>query len=146
MIMAVSNFIVGSTYSFTTLAPSVLGGSFTNAQVIGIVNYGIALAITNIATLQKTVFPLLPPGSPSNYEDYNYIVFSTGTNSKLVLADAWINQGSIVQITGTAINITINNASLADVAILQKELTAMGYTNFAISTSNGSSGATGAVG
>lgn len=129
-------FIVGNTYSFTTLAPSVLGASITNAEVIGIVNYSIAVSMSNIEYLQKVVYPLLPTGSPSNYEDYNYIIFKTSNGSTLVLADAWINQASINLISGTEIIINIYNTSLSAVSQIQKELAAMGFTDFTITTSN----------
>ncbi len=135
------DFTVGNTYSFTTLAPGVLGASYTNAKVIGIVNYSVAVSITNVDYLQKVVYPLLPAGSPSNYEDYNYIIFSTSNNSKLVLAEAWINQNSINLVTGTQIDISIFNTSLSQVSALQKQLSAMGFNDFTITTSNGSSSA-----
>ena len=129
------NFQIGSSYSFTTLAPGVLGASYTNAKVLGIVDYNVAVSITNVNYLQKVVYPLLPAGSPSNYEDYNYIIFSTSNNSKLVLATTWINENSIQLITGTNITVNIANGSLSIIPLLQQQLTAMGLTDFNISTS-----------
>lgn len=132
-----SNFQVGSNYSFTTLAPGVLGSGYQNAEVLGIVGYQIALTITDIVNLQRMVAPLLPPGSPLSYQDYQYIVFSINNNSsRLVLADAWINTSSILLTGGQTITAVIQNVTLSDIAIIQKELTALGYNNFTLDLSN----------
>jgi hypothetical protein len=131
-----SNFQVGSNYSFTTLAPGVLGAGYQNAEVLGIVGYEIALTITDVVNLQRMVAPLLPAGSPLSYQDYQYVIFSVNNNaSKLVLAEPWINTSSITINGGQVITAVVQNVTLSDVQIIQKELTALGYTNFSLTIS-----------
>ncbi len=129
------NWQIGSTYSFNSLAPAVLGAAFTNVQLLSIMNYQTATQFSNVAQQAQVIYPLLPQGTPSDPTSYVYLLFKTSTNTNIVLAYTWIDPNSIVVAGGITITVTVNNASNADVTTIRDQLTLLGYTSFNITTS-----------
>ena len=118
---------VNSTYNFNTLAPSILQAAGTGMTLIGTVNYAIANTMINVSVQQRSIYPELPAGTPSDETTYKYYVFKDINGKQVVLADAWIDQNSIVKVSMVTINISIGQCTSADMTVLQNQLNLLGY-------------------
>lgn len=126
------SFSVGNTYSFNTLAPSLLGATFVNAKVIGIIGYDLAVTFTNVDLKQRAIYPLLPQGTVSDPKKYNYILFQTQSNINVVLALEWIDQNTIESVDLSTLEITVPNVSYSDSNKIREMLSLLGFSNFTI--------------
>ena len=127
-------FQIGSTYTFNTNAPGILGAIYKNAKVLGVVDYTIALTFSNVNVTAAAVLPVLPAGTPTDPKSYQYVAFQLENGSKVVLAMPWIDEASIVSITAVVITAVINGVDTTDVTRIRDVLLAMGYTNFKITS------------
>jgi hypothetical protein len=129
-----SDFNLGFRYNFNTLAPAILGATFTNAKVLALLNYDTATMFGNIAATAVAVYPLLPAGTPSDPTAYQYVIIETENKSKVVLALNWIDTNSIVSVESVNANFKISNITLDDINKITTSLVAMGYTQITTST------------
>lgn len=129
-----TNFVVGNNYTFNTLAPAVLGASFINAKVIGIVGYDIAVTMMNIDLKQRAVYPMLPAGTPNDASKYTYLLLQTQSGSKTVIALEWIDQNTIQIVNSVTLEVTIPNANPTDAREVSQMLSLLGYSGFTIVT------------
>lgn len=127
-------FNVGSVYSFNTMAPAILTGSYRNVKILGILDYSMAWSYINIDIMQKSVYPLLPVGTPDNPRDYLYVLFMTEGNVKTVLAIPWIDVNSIVETKSVDLYIQIRKANLEDIVKIRDTLRLIGYSDMTINT------------
>lgn len=127
-------FQIGKTYTFNTLAPTVLESVMKNVKIMSIMDYDLANSYINVDLVQKAIYPLLPIGTPNNPKDYVYVLFMTEAKIKSVLAIDWIDVNSIQEITSATINVRINGAALEDIPKIRDTLKLMGFTNLIIST------------
>ena len=123
---------LSKTYTFNTKAPAILGASIINAKLIGILDYESALAYDNIDLKYRTIYPLLPLGTPDQPKSSIYYRFQTQSGEKIVLADQWIDQPTIELIDHINFQVTINQASIQDMSRVRDALLALGYVNFKI--------------
>lgn len=127
-------FNLKSVYSFNTLAPSVLGASFKNAKVLGIIDYDIAATIINVELMHRSIYPLLPQGTPDRPHSYTYLLLLTESNVKTVVAYEWIDPASIELVESVNIVVTIPNVKASDANVIRDSLTLCGFTGFTIKT------------
>lgn len=128
------NFKLNKLYNFTTIAPEILGGSYTNMKVVGIVTSEEARKFRDIYTLHEQMKRSLD--QDLSVTDLTYIVFESG-NRKEVFALEYIMLQSIVEVKKIKIVIEIPDANTEDIAILQEKLTELGYYNCKIRQSIG---------
>ncbi len=128
------NFVVGNTYSFNTLAPAVLGASFNNAKVIGVVGYEVAITMMNVDLKQRTIYPLLPSGTPSDPSKYTYLMLQTESNIKVVIAVEWIDINTVALVDSVTLEIIIPNVVSTDANEIRSMLTLLGYSGYTITT------------
>lgn len=107
------NFQINGKYSFNTLAPNILGAKFENVTLVAVLDYNMANSYANINIKHAEIFPLLPTGTSNDSSNYQYYVFKTQANEKVVLANVWIDEPSITQISLKTITITFNNVPLS---------------------------------
>jgi hypothetical protein len=127
-------FKIGSIYTFNTLAPTVLESVMRNVRILSIMSYDLANSYINVDIMQKSIYPLLPSGTPSNPRDYVYILFETEAKIKTVLAIDWIDINSIQEVTTVTINIRVDRAAIEDIPKIRDTLKLMGFTNLNISS------------
>jgi len=126
------NLELGKTYTFNTRAPAILGASIVNAKLIGSIDYDSALAYDNIDLKYRTIYPLLPVGTPDKPTSSVYYRFLTQSGEKIVLADQWIDEATIELVDHINFKVTISQASISDMSRVRDAMLALGYTNFTI--------------
>lgn len=127
-------FKIGSTYTFNTLAPTVLESVMRNVKILSIMNYDLANSYINVDIMQKSIYPLLPTGTPSNPRDYVYVLFETEAKIKTVMAVDWIDVNSIQEVSTVTINIRVDKAAIEDIPKIRDTLKLMGFSNLFINT------------
>ena len=126
------NFNVGSSYTFNTVAPGILGVIVINAKLIGVIDYDTAITYSPVNVMFRQIYPLLPAGTPNNPTTTSYYRFLTTSGAYLVLAGVWIDQNTVVLVDNININVTVPNASIGDMVTLRNLLNSSGYTGFTI--------------
>lgn len=102
----------GTTYNFTTISPGVLGSTFKQAKLEGILDYNIAKIVDpNIDQKQAQVRTSLPNGTSTNHRNYTYYSFYTQVGDIVVLAAEWILKDSITEDTIDFIDIRIGGVN-----------------------------------
>lgn len=134
MSTATNPFKIGSIYNFNTLAPSVLEAMMIHVKILGIIDYHLASKYLDVDLMQRTLYPLLPPGTPRDARDYVYVLFETEAKIVTVLAMEWIDVNSIEEITSVRIKVTIDKAALEDVPRIRDTLKLMGHHDISIET------------
>lgn len=114
-------------YNFSLYPSSVLGTIYQNAKLISILDYNTALKFSNIELLQKQIYPYLPPGTNSNYLNYNYYLFQYN-NKNIVIADTWIITTSIKESDGLNYTIQLNNISTSQLNTIRDQLRLLGIS------------------
>lgn len=125
-------FQIGVSYNFATRAPSVLGAYVKNHMVKGIIDYDTACKYINVDSMQRVVYPLLPPGTPNIPKAYSYILLRSKDNATTVLAYPWIDENTIEAVTSTIITVTVPSTNTDDVNRIRGALNLMGYTGYTI--------------
>jgi len=128
------NLQINKTYNFNLYAPSVLGASYRNAKLIGILDYTSALKIKNVEQLHRQVYPYLPAGVINNPKTYTYYHFKyekSGSYYDLIVAHPWFIESSVVEVNSFNLFITVNNVSNNDIEIIRNQLRLLGY-NFTL--------------
>ena len=128
------NLRIGKVYTFSTLAPAILGAVIKNAKLISIVDYSSALKYDNIVTKYRTIYPVLPNGTPDSPEDCEYYIFKTESGDSVVFANQWIDENTVELIQHVGIKVNISNGSLTDVNRIRDALNALGVEDFTITT------------
>lgn len=133
-------FKQGNTYSFSTLAPAVLGERYENVKVIAVGSYEFASAITNVDVLHNNVLAMLPAGTEKDPQKLDYVVVLVGgdnnTNSRKVFATVWISEASVEEYQNLIATFTVQIATPADTQRIRNLLSAAGYNKVASTTGN----------
>lgn len=125
------NLDIGKSYDFTLHASGVLGTGYSNAKVLGIMDYGSAKVVQDITPLHIQAYPDLPTGTPRDASKLIYVKISTLQGEMRVIAMDWISS-TPVEVTTQTITVTISQVSSSDVAIIRNLLTVNGYPNIEI--------------
>lgn len=125
-------FKIGKTYTFNSLAPALLQAVFSNAKMLGSMDYESARSFANIDLLYRSIYPLLPQGTPDQVEACEYYRFLTESGEKVVLADQWIDSNSVEVIEHINFQVLFSQASISDISRVRDVLNSLGYTNYEI--------------
>lgn len=125
------NLDIGKSYDFTLHASGVLGTGFSNAKVLGIMDYDSAKVIQDITPLHIQAYPDLPTGTPRNAKELLYVKIKTILGEVRIIAMDWISSQPVEVITQT-IRVTIGNVSSSDVNVIRNILLVNGYSNLDI--------------
>jgi hypothetical protein len=126
------NLDIGKTYTFNTVAPSILGTSIKNAKLVAVLDYQTALSFDNIDLKYRSIYPLLPANTQDTPELNIYYRFQTESGEKIIMADIWIQESTIETIEHVNFQILFTQASMKDIPRIKDALNAMGYLNFQI--------------
>lgn len=127
-----ATFTIGNSYTFDTAAPAVLGTQIKNAKLLSVLDYETARMFDNIDIKFRTIFPLLPVGTPDTIELSTYYLFKAESGEKIVIADIWINKSTVVEVGFIQFQVSFTKASLADIDKVRNNLVSLGYTDFTI--------------
>lgn len=126
------NLLIGKTYSFNTVAPSILGAVIKNAKLLATMDHDTASTYENIALKYRTIYPLLPNGTPDNPDSSIYYRFLSESGEKIIVADVWIQELTIEVVNHINFQVTFTEASIQDISRVKDAINALGYTNFSI--------------
>lgn len=129
--MLISDLVNNNNYNFTTMAPSVLNGAYSNIKLIAKANYEVAAKYVDLVSLFNAVYPYLPPGTPSDYTQHDYLIFE----GNVVMSTLWIVESSLSSSNTSSVTIVIPNLQASDTAKIRDALLLMGYSNFTINGS-----------
>lgn len=125
-------FEINKVYTFNTKAAAILGAMFKNAKLLGIMDYTTALSYDTIDLKYRSIYPLLPIGTPDQPKSCIYYRFQSESGERIILADQWIDMASIDVIDHINFKVTVNQASTQDMTRVRDALLALGFTTFAI--------------
>lgn len=120
---------IGKTYSFSPYAPELLGNDFQNVVVMGIMDRVSANDYLDTIAWHKSIYPVLPPGTPNDPNSFNYALFRTSTGVKVCLALAWIKEETVQLIEARTITAKIGNVGAADLDRIRNLLIAGNYNS-----------------
>lgn len=129
------NYQLGQTLSFDVYPAAVLGQSFENVTVLGLIDPGTANGSIDIIGMHAAVYPyLLQAGLnvPNDPTQYNYIKIRTQSGKVTVLGMPWINESTIVATTNQVITAVVSGVTAQDVQGIQNALIANGYNQFKV--------------
>lgn len=121
-----SDFEIGSIYSFTTHAPSLLG-NFSNVSVDGIGDHVVARGLIDPAALHTQVYSSLPDDVEDDYRSYYYILVTRTNGNRTAVGLPWIESSSIERVDKRKIVATVENVGTDDVERIRKILRANNY-------------------
>ena len=125
-------FTIGKTYTFDTAAPTLLGAQIKNAKVLALVDYNTAKLFDTIDLKWRSIFSLLPTGTPDAPDLTTYYLFLAESGEKIVLAEPWIQGSTIVEVDYIQFQVTFPKASLDDIEKVRAAVSALGFTEFNI--------------
>jgi len=124
-------FSINKSYNFTTLDPAMLGASYNNMKVKGIVTFDEAVKYADVATLHNNVKHVIP-GLPSLPNDMTYILFVDPAGITKILAEAYIDPNSVVAVTTVNLQVNIFGVDSAMESIIRTRLKEIGVTTFEV--------------
>jgi len=124
-------FTVGNSYNFTTLAPTILGASYSNMKVIGIVTMSEAVRYSDVVTKHESVKTIIP-GLPNTPNTLLFVVFEDSAGDKLVIAQDYVDLTTIVLVTTINLTIQVFNVASSMEPIVRQRLKELGIVNFTV--------------
>lgn len=134
--MLIMSLKVGLTYSLSTSAPAIFGSEMKKMKFEAAVSFDLANMITPIEQLYAQVYPSLP--EPKHYGPKNetYYVFTQLNGTRIVLAESWIIESSIVETSAIPIRIDIADGKVGDIQRITNALQSLGFSQFSITETN----------
>ena len=126
-------FELDKVYNFTTLAPSILGGSYTTQKVIGIIKAKQAKQYRDIYTLHEQLIGVIP-SLPANINDLTYILLEDSLGELMVIANEYVDLFSIFLVTTVNIRVEIPDTNTATLNVIRTRLAELGILNFNVTT------------
>lgn len=123
---------VGTSYSFNTKAPSILGASVKNAKLSAIFDYVSARAFEDIDLKYRRVLPLLPAGTPDSVKSAIYYKFTSENGENFIMCNQWIDETSLVEVQYVNITVRFTMAQTTDVTAIRDALNSKGLTGYLI--------------
>jgi hypothetical protein len=123
---------IGKIYTFNTTAPSMLGTTVKNAKLIAIMDYQTAVQYDNIDLKYRSIYPLLPNGTPDRPDSSIYYRFLSESGEKIILADVWIQSDTLETVSHVSFQVTFTDTTYSDITKVKDALNALGYLNFQI--------------
>ena len=129
-------FIVGLSYSFSTISTPALPSSLSNVQLLGEMTFELAVAAgsggQNLTALSAAIYPSLPTTTSNDPTTYTFLVFKMQSGAKTILALEWINISSIELASSMSLHVTVPNINLSDSTTIQSLLTQAGYSGITL--------------
>ena len=133
--LSYSSIVIGSVVNFSMYAESILGSGYKGATVLAILDAGSASDYINPATIHASIYPILPKGTPNNYKDYLYLKIRTNSGQVTAVGLPWIDDSTYAVQQAAKMTIVLDSVDPSDQANVAAALSALGFTDAAISIS-----------
>lgn len=128
-----ASFDLRGVYSFSTVAPNILGDAYRNATVVGILDFESANREMDVTAMFKQVMPYITESSAvRNPRTADYIRVRLENGNTTILATAWIKTDTVQKKSSQSIKITIPNATPADLNTVRMALQSNGIMTYDI--------------
>lgn len=124
------NLNIGVSYTFNTLAPGILQAVVKNAKLKAVLDYETATKYDNIDLKYRQIYPQLPNGTPDSPSTCQYFLFKSESGENIIMADQWIDQGTIDTVEFINFTVNFSRASLSDMPRVRDALNALGNLNY----------------
>lgn len=120
---------LGQRFSFEVYPLAVLGNSFKNVRLEGILNARLAAnSGYDIVSLHAQVYPTLPEGTtPNDPYQYNYAHIRHESGEYAIIGIPWIRQDTIEITTGGRVTLVFEDKTPEDVNRMLLALSSNGY-------------------
>lgn len=114
------------------LDTDVIKNQFNACKVLSIANLQMAVLVDgSIHSTHASIVDTLPEGTPSNPEDFNYLIVELQDGTRRAFGMPWI-KSPVTVVSSSDIAITVHGAGVEDVERISKALNVYGYANFSI--------------
>lgn len=124
-----------SVYNFSMKAGAILGYSYDNATVLGLLDFASANAIQDVTPLHMAAYSELGTGVPRNARDLIYVKIKTSTGQVRVLAMDWIATQPLL-VTSNTLRVMISEVDLSDIDRIRQILISNGFDKVTIEVVN----------
>lgn len=137
--MKINEMVVGNTYAMRLYGSVFLNSKLDAVKLIGLANYDIANLIQPVEALYAKIFPSLAAALNSDTYQISYspktrqyYLFEQQNGTKLVLADQWIVEDSVENVSSVTYTVTIYDGNLGETEKIAAAMAAIGKTNYTI--------------
>lgn len=123
--MTFNDLVLNESYSFSHI-PSAIWPDRNNARFLGRVSYDVAAKMANVHAWHASAMAYLPAGTTNNPAKLQYLIFAIN-DTQMVVAEEWINVGTLRRVSNGTRTVIISNASQQDDARIRSALTAAGF-------------------
>lgn len=125
--MAQVAFEIGSSYKFSTIAPSILNKEYKNVVLCSIMRADEAVQFIDVYGLHSQIKQIPNLNVPSRANDLHYLKFVTSGGSYIYIAQEYLTGVELV--SNKSLVITINNYTSSDYVTLEETLRKFGFEN-----------------
>ena len=133
-----SNWEIGHTYNFSTIAPNILGDSYQEMTLVAVANYDLVTTMGyDVAIKHKQIYGI--NNHSTVYKDastYDYLIFKNKNNVTVILGKPWIDEITGENQYGIDATITIKDIAYSDINSIVTELSLLGYSDIKIIKNN----------
>lgn len=128
--MNIEDINTGDVVSFET----VLGERYKDYRYQGMVPWDIAIKLGLDTEAKHRQYALaMPPGSPRDFRSYSYLLFKAPNATTLIMGAPWVKENTIELKVTISRQMTIPQASEAQLNALRSFATSIGIVGFEIS-------------
>ena len=124
-------FSINKRYNFNTLVPQILGNNYESMKVLSIMTAKEAVKYRDVQTVNSGVLTSIA-GLSDDIDDLTFILFESSDGVKVVLANEWIEQSSVSEVSSTILKITVSVTDTDDIVVIRDNLIAAGFREFKI--------------
>lgn len=124
--MNFNNEDVGKRVSFQIYGSAIIGGDYTNAELLAVLGATAALEY-NPKSKHDLIYSTLPQPRPQSHTEYVYYLFLLPNGRRAIAGDAWIIPGTVVRGTTNKILLEISDANAGDLGKIKSLLAKDGY-------------------
>lgn len=118
----------GKRYSFEIYPSTLVPTDFKKVKIlIKGMTADVARGFDDIDSAHARYLPTLPPNTPVNPNDFQYIYVQLATGQKVVVSEAWIKEETIQVVEGVRIVAVVEDQSIDAVRVIQQMFATNGY-------------------
>ncbi len=108
--MQITDLEVGQKISFEVYPAHIFGNTFNNVTITAFFDYHLANALgLDIVATHNTVYPTLPPGTPNDATQYNYMQVKLESGDSITLGLPWLVSSTIRISGGRTLKLTFQD-------------------------------------